>query len=301
MGSSIGFLHPGAMGVSLAAAGIRAGHEAWWVSAGRSAETRRRAEEHGLREARDLAELVGRCDAIVGVCPPHAAGELARAVLACGWRGLYVDANAISPARARAIGESMVAAGADFVDGGVVGGPAWTAGETWLHLSGPRAAEVAAWFDGSPLETVLHGDEPGRASAVKMCFAAWTKGSTALLCAILGVAEGLGVREALETQWATGGSDFAERARRRARGVTAKAWRFAGEMEEIAATFEAAGLPPGFHLAAADVYGRLAGFKGAAERPSLEDVLTALLAGADPDADPDAAPPGRTGADGPLE
>ena len=97
-----------------------------------------------------------------------------------------------------------------------------------------------------------------------------------MLCAILATAEELGVRPELEAQWSRGDSDFAQQTRERVRRVTAKAWRFAGEMEEISATFEQAGLPGGFHAAAADVYRRIAHFKGA-EKPALDEVLEALV------------------------
>ena len=110
-----------------------------------------------------------------------------------------------------------------------------------------------------------------------MCFAAYSKGTTALLCAILATAEELGVREDLQTQWARNDSDFAERAVNRATRVTAKAWRFAGAMEEISTTFAAAGLPGEFHMAAHDIYSRLAQFKDAPDTPSLKEVLAALL------------------------
>jgi hypothetical protein len=121
------------------------------------------------------------------------------------------------------------------------------------------------------------GDEIGKASALKMCFAANTKGTTALLCAIVAAAEELGVRPELERQWSRHSADFVEQTLSRVRRVTAKAWRFSGEMEEIAATFEAAGLPGGFHLAARDIYERIAGFRGAdIPPPALDDVLDAL-------------------------
>ena len=109
-----------------------------------------------------------------------------------------------------------------------------------------------------------------------MSFAAYTKGSTALLCAIMAAADELGVREDLEKQWARGGSDFIERTQNRLRRVTAKAWRFSGEMEEIATTLKSAGLPEGFHLAAADIYKRLSSFKNAENLPELQEVLQAL-------------------------
>jgi 3-hydroxyisobutyrate dehydrogenase-like beta-hydroxyacid dehydrogenase len=140
-----------------------------------------------------------------------------------------------------------------------------------------EAQRVESLFSAGPLETAIIGDSAGKASALKMCFAAYTKGSTALLSAILAVADALDVREELENQWSRGGSDFAKHTNRRVRRVTAKAWRFVGEMEEIASTFETAGLPGEFHSASAEIYRRIAGFKNAQELPSLIDVLTALL------------------------
>ena len=68
-----------------------------------------------------------------------------------------------------------------------------------------------------------------------------------------------------------------EHAELRARRVTTKAWRFAGEMDEIASTFKSAGLHGGFHRAAGEVYRRLAGFKDRDELPELDVVLAALL------------------------
>ena len=109
------------------------------------------------------------------------------------------------------------------------------------------------------------GDQPG--SQTQHDFICQAKGlrksrTTALLCAILGAAEELGVREALAVEWAYDESDFAEQTSQRVRRVTGKAWRFAGEMEEIADMLAAVGLPNGFHKAAADIYQRLAHFKG---------------------------------------
>lgn len=276
----IGFLHPGAMGISLAASVQNSGHTAVWASEGRSAATRARAESYVLIEVKTLDALCELCPIIVSICPPYAAEDVATETLACGFRGLYLDANAISPSRTRRIATQMHEAGADFVDGSIIGGPAWKSDSTWLYLAGPRATEMAGYFASGPLETALLGEtraDIGRAAALKMCFAAYTKGSTALLAAIVAVAEANGVREALEGQWSHGGSSFAQQTEGRVRGVTAKAWRFEGEMHEIAATFEEAGLPGGFHQAAAEVYRRLASFKHDDETPTMSAVLQELL------------------------
>ncbi len=273
----VGFLHPGAMGVSLAASARNSGNTSYWVSKGRGAETRERAESNGLVEFETLDEMSERCSVIISVCPPHAAVDVAKQVAGCSYKGLYADVNAISPERTKNIGNLLEEAGIDFVDGGIIGGPAWKPGATWLYLSGERADRVAACFENGPLETDVIGTDIGKASALKMCYAANTKGTTALLCAVVAAAEGLGVKEELERQWSRQSADYGPEIMRRVVNVTAKAWRFAGEMEEIASTLGSAGLPQGFHLAAADLYRRISDFKGADPMPSIDEVLEALL------------------------
>jgi len=107
----VGFLHPGAMGISLAASAQNTGHTAYWVSEGRSRQTQERAARFDLVDARTLEKLCETCAVMVSVCPPHAAEEVASQVLACSFEGLYLDANAISPQRAMRIGQLMGEAG----------------------------------------------------------------------------------------------------------------------------------------------------------------------------------------------
>jgi 3-hydroxyisobutyrate dehydrogenase-like beta-hydroxyacid dehydrogenase len=200
---------------------------------------------------------------------------VAREVTQLGFSGVFAECNAISPDRTRAIQQIIEKSGAHYVDGGIIGGPAWTReAKTRLYLSGPRAKEVAACFAGSPLTTPVISERIGAASALKMGYAAYTKGTTALLTAILGMVEKEGVRAELAEQW---GETFTEQTVRRVCANTAKAWRFVGEMHEIAATFKGAGLPGGFHEAAAEVYERLEAFKDHTEPPAIEAVLEALL------------------------
>jgi 3-hydroxyisobutyrate dehydrogenase-like beta-hydroxyacid dehydrogenase len=275
---NIGILHPGEMGISIAASAIHNGHRVYWLSPGRSDRTRVRAEKQNLTEIDSLSQFCRTCEMILSICPPHAAEELAESVLETGFMGLFLDANAIAPQRATNIGQILAARGIRFVDGGIIGGPAWRPKETWLYLSGEHAHEVADCFSKGPLETKIIGPEIGKASALKMCYAAYTKGTTALLSAILATAKALGVHSELYQQWDMDDKDFAEQVERRVRRVTAKAWRFEGEMEEIASTFQEVGLPGGFHHAAAQVYHRMATFKDSNETPPLDEILKALLA-----------------------
>ena len=73
---NIGILHPGEMGISVAASAKNSGHPVFWVSQGRSEATRARAEQFGLRELRSLSELCETCSMIISVCPTKYAGEL---------------------------------------------------------------------------------------------------------------------------------------------------------------------------------------------------------------------------------
>jgi 3-hydroxyisobutyrate dehydrogenase-like beta-hydroxyacid dehydrogenase len=278
MAETIGILHPGEMGISVAASALAGCHTVLWASQGRSPQTHERAQSHALVDAQTLDELCRKCTIIISVCPPHAAEQVAQQVSAHSFQGLYVDANAISPGRAIRIAAALAEKGIDFVDGGIIGGPAWEPNSTWLYLSGSEAQRAARCFEAGLLQAEVIGTEIGKASALKMCYAAYTKGRAALLCAIMGAAHSQGVREELERQWWRDDPDFPEQAARRVRGVTAKAWRFSGEMEEIAATFAEAGMPDGFHASAAEIFRRLADFKGRKTTPSLSEVLTALLA-----------------------
>ncbi len=275
--ASVGLVHPGQMGSAVGAAARRSGAVVLWASEGRSAATGRRAEKAGLEDAGTLARLVERVPMIVSVVPPAFASDVAAAIVGLGFRGTYLDANAISPARARGIASLVEAAGGRCVDGGIIGGPPWKPGTTRLYVSGPDAAEAVELFAGSPLETIDLRGPAGAASALKMAYSAWTKGSQALVAAVLALAEAEGVDGSLQAEWRLSQPDLAAGAARRTRSVTAKAWRFVGEMLEIAATMESAGLPRGFHEAAAEIYSRMARFKDAPEPPELSAVVDSVL------------------------
>jgi len=271
----IGLVSPGAMGASVGAAATQNGHRVIWASEGRSQQSFERATKANLEDCTSLSELVSSCGILLSICPPHDAQDLAHQVTSLGFNGLYVDANAISPARTRRLGDLIKSSGCQFVDGGIIGGPAWEMGcGTRLYLSGDESERVASCFKNSPLASIVVSDQIGAASALKMTFAAYTKGSSALLSAILAVAEKEGVRSALEKQW---GDEFTNRAHRGTISTSAKAWRFVGEMQEISDTFSEAGLPGDFHNGAADIYSRLAEYKDAEKPPSVDELLATLL------------------------
>jgi 3-hydroxyisobutyrate dehydrogenase-like beta-hydroxyacid dehydrogenase len=234
---TVGLLHPGEMGTAVGARIGSAGHAVLWASEGRSADTAKRADGAGFEDVRTADELARRCDLVVSVCPPHAAIDVARAF--SSFDGIYVDANAVSPATAREI-ESIVPR---FVDGGIIGGP----GSMRIYVSGGEADAVAE---------VLGATVVSNASALKMAYAAWTKGTSALIIAVRELAEAEGIGDELLAEWRLSQPQLEDRLASAERSAHAKGWRWVGEMEEIAATFAADGLPDGFHRAAGEIFRR---------------------------------------------
>src|SRR5262245_56789638 len=273
--ATICILHPGEMGAAVGRAARAGGARVLWSGADRSAATRKRAETAGLEDAGSLAAALDKASTVFSVCPPHAAVEVAKGVAAHRFRGTYVDANAVSPGTARQIGAVVEAAGATFIDGGIVGPPPAQGSSTRLYLSGSAASRAGELFANSPLTPIVLDAPVGAASALKACYAAWTKGTAALLTTIYALAQHEGVAPPLADEWRKSQPDLFQRLDR-AIANTRKGWRWVGEMEEIAAMFAEASLPAGFHLAAAEVFRRLEPFKDDAAA-SLQDVITELL------------------------
>jgi 3-hydroxyisobutyrate dehydrogenase-like beta-hydroxyacid dehydrogenase len=276
--SSIGLLHPGEMGAGIGATLVRTGHRVSWASSGRGTSSVRRAAAAGLVDVHSVEAMAESCDLIISVCPPSAALDVARQV--AGFSGTYLDANAIAPRTARQVATVVEQGGGSYVDGGIIGGPPSPAYSPRLYLSGPSAPPVRDVFVDTAVDALVISEDPTAASALKMCFAAWTKGTTALLLDVRALAVAQGVEASLLAEWEHSLPDLAGRSLLSAQQAATKGWRWVGEMEQIAATFRAAGLPDGFHRAAAEVYARPERDEGAAaDESTLGDVLRALLDG----------------------
>ncbi len=251
-GTVIGLLHPGEMGSAVGRCLTGLGRDVLWASDGRAPKTAERARMAGLADAGSAAAIASRADVILSVCPPHAALEVATSVR--GFTGVYIDANAIAPQTAGQLARTVTSGGATYVDGGIIGPPPESPGTTRLYLSGLGAEKVSSLFAGTALEARVLDTGPYAASAIKMAYAAWTKGSAALLLAARGLADSAGVTDALLAEWQVSQPQLDARFRGALQTATAKGWRWVAEMEEIAAAMADAGLPDGFHRAAAEIY-----------------------------------------------
>jgi 3-hydroxyisobutyrate dehydrogenase-like beta-hydroxyacid dehydrogenase len=241
---------------------------------GRSDLSRQRATRAGIRTLPDLDAVVGECDLFLSILPPalaHSyATDVAAAMSRAQRRPLFADLNAIAPATAVEVEATIVGAGGEMVDGGIVGPPPGRGQPPRLFVSGARANELSV-LSGPQIDVRPCGTEVGRASAIKMCYAAMTKGTNALATAVLIAADRLGVYGEIAAEFADSQPELYARMEASVPILAADAWRFAGEMDEIAETFAAAGVTPNFHRGAGDLYRHLAATPLAAETKETID------------------------------
>jgi 3-hydroxyisobutyrate dehydrogenase-like beta-hydroxyacid dehydrogenase len=249
----VGLLFPGEMG---ALVGSAVNGDVLWASEGRSEATRRRAES--FRDIGTVRELVAESEVVISLCPPAIAEDVAGEVAAEGFAGIYVEGNAIAPERVERIAGYL-----RCVDGAVI-----SARNVNLYLSGEPddVAEIAALFPSGEVKPIPLEGGVGAASALKMAFGGWNKIGSALTAQAYAIARAYGVEDALAGE----GVDsvrFVRSAR--------KAWRWAPEMNEVADTCRALGLPEGMGRGAAELFTRWDAHRDApAELDRLLDDLT---------------------------
>lgn len=259
---TVAILYPGDMGSGVGGALHAHGHDVITCLKGRSEGSRMRAERAGFRVVADLETVAAEADLILSILPPEAALDTARAVAdAMGRAGRtppYADCNAVSPDTTREIGAVIERAGAPYIDGGIVGNPPGTTKlPVRFYVSGPQC-EIVAELHGKGIDVRPSGPEIGRASAIKMCYAAVSKGTNTLHTAALMAAEALGVGEVLREEWQYSAPAVYDRMKFMVPRLPADSKRWIREMEEIAHTFESVGVTPHFHEGARDVYELLA-------------------------------------------
>jgi 3-hydroxyisobutyrate dehydrogenase-like beta-hydroxyacid dehydrogenase len=270
---TVGLLSPGDMGGAIGEVLLANGARVLTCLSGRSERTRGLAARAGIEDRTSLEALVSECDVLVCVLVParavDVAGEVAAAVRSTGAELLYVDANAIAPRTVREIGELVGGAGARVADVGIVGPPPRRPG-TRFYASGAGAGEFARLADYG-LDVRVIGDELGQASGLKMCYGALTKGLTALGVELLTAARLMGLEEALRAEQRESIPDVLSWLERQVPTMPPKAYRWVGEMEEIAVCFADLGLTPRILAGAADMYRLVAGTAIGRESPEHRD------------------------------
>ncbi len=270
---SVGILSPGEMGHTIGGVLRANGLQVLTHLGGRSGRSRSLAEQAGMEDTPSLEELVRQADVLLCVLVParavEVAQEVAAALAATQADLLYVDCNAIAPSTVRLVGDTILGAGGRFADVGIVGPPPRKPG-TRFYASGPGADEFAQLSDFG-LDVRVMGDEIGQASGLKMCYAALTKGLQALGTELLLAARLMGFEETLRAEQRESIPDVLAWLERSLPPMPPKAYRWVGEMEEIATCFSDLGLTPNILLGAADMYRFVADAPIGKESPEERD------------------------------
>ncbi len=270
LNNSIGITSPGDMGQGVALCLKSIGFHVCMASDGRSARTRGLGEKAGLTDCGSLDKLVQTCDMVMSILDPGAAVTNARAVAAAckatGRKIVFVDCNAIAPQTMTEITNIMSAVGCTVIDGGIIGPPPRGTAKQRFYVSGPDAALMNR-INCAQIIVRVAGEKIGDASAVKMCYAALTKGSIALGAELLIAARKLGVDKTLEAEFKSSQAELYESVLNRSAGMPFKAYRWVPEMHEIAKTFEGVGLTPRILQGAADLYAQIATTPQGTESP----------------------------------
>jgi len=281
---TVGILSPGDMGHAIGGVLIRQGVRVVAALEGRSERTRRLAAVAGIEDVGSVGRLVAASDLLLSVLAPAAAedvaGQVAEATRAAGKDLLFADLNAIAPQKARAMDVRLRAAGGRFIDASIIGGPPRGRSGPRIYASGPEAAALVALKD-CGLDVRVIGDEVGRASGLKMCYAALTKGLTAIGTELLVAATRMDLADVLMAELSASQTTLLEGLSRSVPSMPSKAHRWIGEMEEIAATFGAVGLTPRIYEGVAELYRFVAETSLGQEAPEgreLGDVIRALAA-----------------------
>lgn len=271
--TSVGILSPGDMGHSIGQVLHDNGLKVLTCLGGRSQRSRDLANEAGFEEVPTLNDLVQQVDILMCVLVPASASAVARdvadAMKATGATPLYVDCNAISPNTVRGIAETVSAAGATVADVGIIGPPPRKPG-TRFYASGPGAEAFAQLRDYGLNVRIVDGDI-GQASAVKMCYGALTKGLQALATELLVAARLAGVEETLKTEQQESMSQVLGWVENGLPMMPPKAYRWVGEMEEIASFFGDLGMTSDILNGAAEMYRLVADTPIGKESPENRD------------------------------
>jgi len=276
---TVAILSPGDMGHAIGR--LLREHELRVVTCltGRSARTKTLSEQAGIIDVPNLEHLVQQADIVLSITvsesAPAVAQGIAGAIKATGSDLLFAECNALAPQTVRQIEPVIADAGGRFVDASIIGGPPRDGSSPRVYASGPQAVELEKLREFG-LDVRVIGTEIGQASGIKMCYAAMTKGTSALQAQLLMAAELMGLSKELKDEFQNGLSAIYQRMERGLPGVPAKSRRWVSEMEEIEATFGNLGLSPHLFHGVADMYRLIGGTPLGQETPESKDLSRTL-------------------------
>jgi 3-hydroxyisobutyrate dehydrogenase-like beta-hydroxyacid dehydrogenase len=269
------------MGSAVGASLVQAGVTVTTCLDGRSDASKRLAASAGMQDTDNLKSLVEGADLFLSIMPPAAASGFARQLFplieATGSDLLFVECNAISPANCVDIARAAVQHGIRFQDAGIVGAsPRTGRSPVRIYTSGKHLEEMNV-IATDLIKIMPVGSDIGSASALKMVYASLTKGTHALRAAALMAGEALGVGDEIRKEWQHSLPDVYRAMEGRMPKMLSASGRWAGEMREIAETYDAVGLTPDFHKGAEWIFELLA-TADANPTGDIDDALGSIMA-----------------------
>lgn len=285
---TIGILSPGDMGHAVGRVLGDHGFDVLTCLRGRSDRTKQLAGNAGIRDIETLEELVVEAELVLSILVPADAVKIARqiaaAISATDADVIFADCNAVSPQSSEIMESIVTGVGGHYIDGSIIGGPPGRGTPPRFYVSGIDAG-IMSELDGKGIRVRNIGDTVGRASGIKMCYAAMTKGTSALHLALLSAAEALGLSDELANELSESQPEVLRRMQAELPELPSKSYRWIGEMQEIAETFDHAGVTPAFHQGASEIFRLLSETPLARETPenidrsrTLSQTISALTA-----------------------
>ncbi|RPI45642.1 MAG: NAD(P)-dependent oxidoreductase [Betaproteobacteria bacterium] len=270
----IGFMTPGDMGQAVAMQLKQKGFTVCTALGKRSERSRNMAAEIGLTDLGSIARLTAESDLVMSVMNPGAALEFAREAAAAirtqTHKPVFIDCNAVAPDTMREIDAALQAAGSRCLDGGIIGPPPRGTAKVNLYVSGPGSADLEQ-LGNEQLRVHILSERMCDASAVKMCYSAFNKGTQGLLLETLMASHRLGVADIVEKQLLSSKADMYEWLLGALPTLPPKAYRWVPEMHEIARTFEGVGMTPRIFQGEADMFEMVAATALGKETPENRD------------------------------
>lgn len=209
---------------------------------------RSRAEDAGAQVCDDVADLVRRSDLVLAAVPSFAAVQAARGATPLLRAGQgYYDLTASHPDTKRELAALVAGVpGVAFADLAIVGPVRVLGHRVPILASGAVSDEHLDLLRGLEMDIDVVSEQPGDASAIKLCRSVFTKGIEALLVETLMVAQRM---EVADTVLASIGrtlssQPFEQAANRYVTGNAVHAARRVHEIEDVVAMLESAGVDP---------------------------------------------------------
>ena len=276
---TVAILSPGDMGHAVGRALGEHGLSVITCLQGRSERTKGLARQANIRDVPTLEEMVSQADLVLSILVQaeaiDVANQVADAIRCSGSGAIYTDCNAVSPQSVATMAAAIINAGGRFIDGSIIGYPPGIEPRPRIYVSGPDA-DVMMALDSEFIDIRPIGDAIGRASSLKMCNAALTKGRSALYLALLTAAELMGLSDELRAEFAISHPEALVEMERELPGLPTHASKYAGEMEQLADTFESVGVTPFIHRGAAEIFNIVAKTPFALEHTETIDLERTL-------------------------